>query len=241
VLSRLYGNYSGLDNSDEIRTPTVGSTYGAAQQQTGTIARNGSSAHRAWDLDEVVVDSKGNLDVEGRLATDRPHVVKLYGAYTFPMGTNVGLNFYAGSGTPLTTLVGTFNQIPVMVNGRGDLGRTPMLTQTDLLIAHNVNIGQQRRLGVEFNVQNLFNQKTTRHVFTSLNRTDGNPRQSSGINLSATDLSKGFNYVALLAQTADGKNPGAPGLPNNAYDPRFKMDDLFNPGLSARLGIKFMF
>src|SRR5262249_37193847 len=81
VFSRLYGNYSGLDNSDEIRTPTVGSTYGAAQQQTGTIARNGSSAHRAWDLDEVVVDSKGNLDVEGRLATDRPHVVKLYGAY----------------------------------------------------------------------------------------------------------------------------------------------------------------
>jgi outer membrane receptor protein involved in Fe transport len=241
VLSRLYGNYSGLDNSDEIRTPTIGSTYGAAQQSGGTIARNGSSAHRAWDLDEVVVDSKGNLDVEGRLATDRPHVVKLYGGYAFPMGTEIGLNFYAGSGTPLTTLVGTFNQIPVMVNGRGDLGRTPILTQTDLLIAHSMKMAGARKLGVEFNIQNLFNQKTVRHLFTSVNRTDGNPRQSSGINLSNTDLSKGFDYVSLLAKSADGASAGAPGLPNNAYDPRFKKDDLFNPGLTARLGIRFTF
>lgn len=237
VLSRLSGNYSGLDNSDEIRTPTTGGSYGAAQQAGGTIARNGSSAHRAWDLDEVVVDSTGNLDVEGRLATDRPHVVKLYGGYTFPMGTEIGLNFYAGSGTPLTTLVDTINQIPVMVNGRGDLGRTPILTLTDLLIAHSVRMAGERKLGVEFNIQNLFNQKTVRHGFTTLNRN----RQSSSINLSNTDLSKGFDYVSLLAKSADGTSAGALGLPSNAYDPRFKMNDLFNPGLTARLGIRFKF
>jgi outer membrane receptor protein involved in Fe transport len=237
VLSRLYGNYSGLDNSDEIRTPTLGTSYGAAQQAAGTIARNGSSAHRAWDLDEVVVDSKGNLDVEGRLATDRPHVIKLYGGYQLPMGTEFGLNFYAGSGTPLSTVVNTINQIPVFVKGRGDLGRTPVFTQTDLLIAHNVKMSGQKKVGIEFNIQNLFNQKTARHVFSSLNR----DRQASGINLASTNLANGFDYVSLLAQTPDGKVAGASGLANNAYEPRFGKDDLFNPGLSARVGLRFTF
>lgn len=47
-------------------------------------------------------------------------------------GSEVGLFFYAGSATPLTTYVATTNQIPVMVEGRGDMGRTPFLTKTDL-------------------------------------------------------------------------------------------------------------
>ena len=37
-----------------------------------------------------------------RLATDRPHVVKFYGAYNMPSGTQVGAFVYAGSGTPMT-------------------------------------------------------------------------------------------------------------------------------------------
>ena len=61
--------------------------------------------NRAWDLDEMLWDSHGNLDVVGRLATDRPHVVKLYGAYDFPFGTQIGAFFYGGSGTPISTYV----------------------------------------------------------------------------------------------------------------------------------------
>ena len=80
VYSRLYGNYAGLANSDEIATPTTNRTQATPQQQAGSIARPGSSANRAWDLDELMWDAHGNLDVLGRLATDRPHVVKLYGA-----------------------------------------------------------------------------------------------------------------------------------------------------------------
>ena len=49
--------------------------------------RNGDSASRAWDIDEILWDSHGNLDVQGPLPTDRPHVVKLYGSYTFKWGT----------------------------------------------------------------------------------------------------------------------------------------------------------
>ena len=59
-----------------------------------------AARNRAWDLDELVWDSHGNLDVLGRLATDRPHVVKLYGSYMLPFGTQVGAFFYGGSGTP---------------------------------------------------------------------------------------------------------------------------------------------
>ena len=80
-------------------------TSATTQQQAGTIARAGSSANRAWDLDELVWDSHGNLDVLGRLATDRPNVVKLYGSYMLPFGTQVGAFFYAGSGTPVSRTV----------------------------------------------------------------------------------------------------------------------------------------
>jgi hypothetical protein len=105
TLSRLYGNYAGPANSDEISTPTTGTSSTTAQQQTGSIARPGSNAHTGWDIDQVLWDSHGNLDVRGRLATDRPHVVKLYGAYQFGMGTQVGAFFYGGSGTPISTQV----------------------------------------------------------------------------------------------------------------------------------------
>ena len=63
TFSRLYGNYAGLANSDEIQTPTTGVTSTTAQQQAGSIARPGSNVHIGWDLDELLWDSHGNLDV----------------------------------------------------------------------------------------------------------------------------------------------------------------------------------
>ncbi len=83
TISRLYGNYAGLASSDEYNTPTTGVSSSVGQQQAGTLARPGGNVNRAWDLDELLCDSHGNLDVLGRLGTDRPHVVKLYGAYQF--------------------------------------------------------------------------------------------------------------------------------------------------------------
>ena len=142
--------------------------------------------------------------VLGRLATDRPHVVKLYGAYTFPFGTQVGANFYGGSGTPISTYVVTLNQTNLFVNGRGDMGRTPFLTRTDLLVSQDVNVMGSRRLRFELNVQNVFNQQTATHIFNYLNRGAGAPRSSSAINLSGTDLTKGFDYNAMIKATSDG-------------------------------------
>jgi hypothetical protein len=197
VFSRLYGNYAGLASSDEILTPTTGVSSATTQQQGGSISRQGGNANRAWDIDELLFTSKGSTaangacdpvtvsgvsyacvtdGVQGRLATDRPHVVKLYGAYRFPFGSQIGLNFYGGSGTPMTTYVVTINQTNAFVEGRGDMGRTPMLMRTDLLLSHDLNIMNTRKLRLELNVQNLFNQKTATHLYNYLNRGGGAPR-----------------------------------------------------------------
>ena len=59
--------------------------------------------------------------------------MKLYGAYQFAFGTQLGAFFYGGSGTPISTQVVGQDQYAPLVNGRGDMGRTPVLTRTDLL------------------------------------------------------------------------------------------------------------
>lgn len=240
VYSRLFGNYPGLMSSDEIITPTSGSSGSTtAQSWTGSIARAGTSGSRAWDADEYLFDSHGNINQLGRLATDRPNVFKFYGSKTFNFkkahSTEIGGFFYAGSGTPLSTFVNTQNQIEVFVNGRGDLGRTPMLNQTDLVIAHEIKLGEVKKLRFEFNAINVFNQKTATYRFTDLNRGYVYPRSSSAIDLSGVDLYKGYDYMALINQTSDAKKPVG------ALDPRFGKDDLFNPGFQGRIGIKFMF
>jgi hypothetical protein len=234
--SRLFGNYSGIGSSDEITTPTNGVTSASSQQQTGTIARPGSNVSRAWDLDELYYDAYGNV-VEGRLATDRPHVVKLYGSYQAPFGTQVGAFFYGGSGTPLTTYVlsdHTSGGVGSMVEGRGDLGRTPALTRTDLLLSHEVRLAGSRRVRAELTVLNLFNQKTTRHIFNCLNRGcgAGGQRASAAISLADVDLTQGYDYRARILQTPEGAG---------AFDPRFGMADLFEDGTRAYVSLKFLF
>jgi len=173
--------------------------------------------------------------VRGRLATDRPHVAKLYGAYQFNFGTQVGAFFYGGSGTPITTQVIALDAYAPMVNGRGDMGRTPVLTRTDLLVSHEFNLADRKRVRFELNLQNLFNQKTTTHIFNYLNK--GAPAGSSAkaanaIDLSHTNLAAGYDYNALILQTLEGRN---------SYDPRYGMDDLFQPGLQGQFSVKFIF
>jgi hypothetical protein len=235
VYSRLYGNYSGLANSDEIRTGADGGgVYGAAQEAFGQNSRPGGNANRSWDIDELLWDSKGNLNPQGRLATDRPHAIKIYGSRTLnwgnKMATDVGVFFYAASGTPLTTLINTINGTQPFVNGRGDLGRTPFLNYTNLVVGHEFKMGETRRIRVEFNASNLFNQKTARGYWTQVNRAIA----SAEPDLSGTDLAKGYDYKALINATPDA----AKGL---ALSPLFKQADLFNPGFQGRFMLKYVF
>ena len=52
-------------------------------------------------------DSHGNLDVLGRLATDRPVVASSTARTTSRSNTQIGAFVYGGSGTPMTTYVDT--------------------------------------------------------------------------------------------------------------------------------------
>ncbi len=247
TLSRLYGNYAGLAATDELTTPTTGGTSATAQQQAGSISRPGGNVNRYWDLDELLWDSHGNLDVIGRLPTDRPHQVKMYGSYNFPFGTQVGAFFYGASGTPISTYVTSVNGADLFVEGRGNFFdpatntvindyRTPNLFRTDLLLSHELRLGgsgASKRLRFELNVLNVFNQKTATHIYNYLNKGGIIPdRTSSYIDLSKTDLSKGYDYNALIRASKDGAN---------AYDVRYGMADLFQEGARGYFTVKFLF
>ena len=239
VYSRLRGNYTGLVNTDEVTYP--GRVSVGAQEAFGQRTRPGTNASRAYDLDQMMFDSHGNL-INGPLPTDRPHVAKVYGSYMFKTGTNVGLNFYGGSGTPITEVVQTTSNVPVFVEGRGSLGRTDVLTQTDLLVSHEFAVGGTKKLRLEFNGLNIFNQKEARHVFDTVNRIGANGRRlvSSAIDLTKTDLQVGYDYNALLAASPDAAKPA--GTPGAGYkDPRYLMPDIFNPGFDGRITVRFLF
>ena len=63
--------------------------------------------------------------------------MKLYGAYDFPFGTQIGAFFYGGERHADLDLRDLDHERgSVFVNGRGDMGRTPVLTRTDLLLSH---------------------------------------------------------------------------------------------------------
>ncbi|HYG99797.1 MAG TPA: TonB-dependent receptor [Terriglobales bacterium] len=228
VYSRLWGNYSGLQSTDEIRPPTLGYGFGGNQVFAAQNYRPGGNANRYFDLDEAFVDAYGNIGLYGLLPTDRPHVLKFYGAKTFKFGTEIGTFFRVSSGTPVTTQVNSINGIPIYVEGRGDLGRTPVYSQTDLMIAHEFKIGKSetQRLRFEFNMINLFNQKTNMFTFDRYNREEIS--DSIGIDLTGVDLRQGFDWKAMVA--------AAGGL-----DPRFGKAALYQQGFQGRFFIKYSF
>ena len=243
VLSRLYGNYPGTVNTDEVSAPGLVSVRRAAVRHPAADAtRPGTNVSRAWDLDEMMFDSHGNLGVDGLLPTDRPHVFKLYGSYRFDFGTNVGVNFYGGSGTPISKQVQSVYRYPILVEGRGSNGRTPFLSQTDIFVSHDLRVGNGKILRLEFNALNVFNQQTERYHFSDVNRRGANGRVLAGsaLRLANTDLANGYDYNALLAATPDAQKPA--GTPGAGYqDPRYQMPYIFNPGFQGRLAVRFIF
>jgi hypothetical protein len=155
--------------------------------------------------------------VLGRLATDRPIVARIYGAYSFRFGTQIGAFFNGSSGTPMSRYVNTLNGYQVFVNGRGDMGRSPVLRRTDLLVSHTLTARKTQRIRLELNFINLFNQKTATHIFNTLNRGAGGvatARPSSAINLSNVDLAKGYDYQALFAARKTARTRSTRGTAN---------------------------
>jgi hypothetical protein len=154
--SRLYGNYSGLTQSDENgrTSPNVG---------------------RLFDYPAMMFEDGGKPAL-GPLATDRPNQFKAQFIYQFPFGSSLGLNQYVASGLPISREVGILppNNYPVNYAGRLSDGRTPMFSQTDLFVQHSFKMPGNKNLQLSLNVLNLLNQDTATGVHSTYQKTGTN-------------------------------------------------------------------
>lgn len=192
--SRLYGNSSGQANSDES-------------------GRSDPGVSRAFDLPYYYFDASGSqTNVFGRLGTDRPHTLKLFGSYDLnsKIGkTTFGLQQFAWSGTPDSTSV-IYISAPTFPFGRGDLGRTPNLWQTDLSIAHQIRATERVGIRLEANFQNIFNQNAIISRVTQYNR-------AGAISDTALPLAQFFQGYDVKRFVAPGNPPGTVAAYNPIY------------------------
>ncbi|MFW6140454.1 MAG: TonB-dependent receptor [Acidobacteriota bacterium] len=208
TLSRLSGNYPGLASSDE---------YG----------RVSPYVERSYDNWLMSVE-KDMSYLDGPLNTDRPHYVKVYGAYTFDFGLTVGAIVNAMSGTPVTekwSLLGAYH----MPWGRGyyregisgeDLKqkRTPFLWYANLHAQYDLKIGRQN-LQFTLNVDNLLDAATAQRLYDYRNYHSLNVTEDQALS-QAYDLNTVDNYVE---------------------HPYWMKETSFFGPISARLGVKFVF
>jgi hypothetical protein len=233
TLSRLKGNYSGLANADEVNASGGG--------------RTDPNVSRGFDEPWVGFTAAGTED-NGVLPLDRTHVFKASGTYSFDwMGSkmyNTDLSFFttAQSGTPRTTFVNIFG-IPIPETKRGDLGRTPMFTQTDLNLTHRIRFGNDNRFAVafDFNVINVFNESNP--LYFDQNKHSANfalgegDVAASGTTVDATNI---LTSGGVLAQykVAEAAYPGGVNFARNVG---FQTPVTFQEPRSVRLGFRFDF
>jgi hypothetical protein len=216
TYSRLYGNYAGLANSDEN-------------------GRSNPNNDRAFDLPFYYFDASGSQkNVYGRLATDRPHTFKLFASYdlaTRAGHTIFGLSQIAYSGTPLSTSV-IYQSAPTYPNGRGDLGRTPVLTQTDLQISHAIKTSERVTIRIEANAQNILNQAAAISYQTQINRSGA----ITAAQLPVAKFFAGYNLSTFV---------GPANLAGNAkYAPNYNLPSTtgaYQGNRDIRLGVRVIF
>lgn len=210
--SRLYGNYSGLASSDE----------------RGRLSPN---TNRDFDLTVMTRDKDTKL-VFGRLATDRPHVFKFFGSRALDWGkfgsTDLGISFIAQSGTPLSTQVPILSSTLAFVYGRGDLGRTPIFSETSLTYGHEFKLPEFRehqKVRIEWTVSNPWNQKTTLDRVTGL----VHPNDGHIYFPSSADVFLGYEPQLLMKEQGLRENPA------------YGMTSAFQAPRSMRIAFRFFF
>jgi len=225
--SRLFGNYGGLASSDEN-------------------GRTSPNVNRFFDGEYLLFDSHGS-PVYGVLPTDRPNYLKIEATYDFKWGTSLGLYQQVSSGTPLSTEVnwrgfGGNNQGGVFVNGRGDLGRTPVYGRTDLYVQQDFRIPftHSSKANVNLNITNLFDQDTVLDLNHAPYRDPFSPPglstagSSSQLSQSDAYFFNGFDVNQLAAQM---RAAGA----TMRVNPLFNDPTSFLGRRSIRFGVKWMF
>ncbi len=201
TLSRLYGNYSGLASSDED-------------------GRTSPNVNRFFDHIENTFDRNGNL-VFGRLGTDRPHRFSGQFIYQTKWDMTVAGNQLITSGIPISEEAFVGSNVPFFPFGRGNLGRTPVFTQTNLSLFQNLRLARTSvQLGVT--VLNLWDQDTVTRNYND--RTVGSlPLTTAGF------FAGGWDYNAIL-----NANP-------QILDVKFNQPNQFQAPREVRFSVKFQF
>jgi hypothetical protein len=246
TYSRLYGNYSGLTDTDV--TDASG-------------GRHNANNNRTFDLPEMQFTTSGD-PVDGPLSTDRPHVLNMSGSYIvkwFGMETSFGAIQTIAEGSPKSTCVpvvdstsscqfygqrGTwaeFSQDPL--TGTFSVGnvehdaRMPLYTQTDFSLIHAFKVSKTNeamRLAFEFNATNIWNQ----HAIMSYTPNPfGRNNQwlsfAGAANPLGTDVQKFMTGYDVAAEaTAQG---------SMILNSRYGLPFLFQPARTLRLGVRFTF
>ena len=232
TYSRLFGNYSGLASSDE----------------SGRVAPNGT---RYFDLPPSGFDANGNPD-NGRLATDRPHVFKAYGGYSFNWNSNgnnrtsVSAFTTIQSGTPLTTIYSLYNLTNSILFERGDLGRTENFSQTDLMVSHRYKFGRDKRFSIEpyliflnlFDERNELNRQTSISStnFTSTVLTQGGCPTCQNEAIVFNTIFNGGGIRQFVQNYLNSRGVSSTGIRNDYNQP-----NLFQLPRNVRFGVRFMF
>ena len=101
------------------------------------------------------------------------------------------------------------NQIPVFVNGRGDMGRTPILTQTDLLVSHELRLRGQPEAALRAQcAECLQPEDRDAHLQLPESRAPALPRQASAINLARNRSDEGLRLQRAASRpTATAPTP----------------------------------
>ncbi len=222
TYSRLRGNYSGLANADEN-------------------GRADPGVNRSFDLPFIGFTALGGSD-SGPLPTDRPHVVNAFGTYVYNWGSSSNSTEFSGfqtfqSGTPQSTTVDYI--VPIFFNKRGDMGRTPMFSQTDFNITHRYKFGRDGRFGIAVNVNfvNLFDQKTVTSFYTDL--TGGSAFNFYG-GCAAGDYPCELNAFNRGERHDDIQN-WIDTHPLNGKDARYGLDNGYQGPRGVRFGFRFSF
>jgi len=202
LYSRLWGNYSGLASSDEN-------------------GRTSPNVNRFFDGLYMSFDSHAN-PVMGRLATDRPHVLKFQGTYDFSWGTMLGTNIVLQSGRPQSETM-NMQGVPFFNEGRGSLGRTPTWFRMDLLVQQDIQLPRDMRINLNINFINLFDQDTVTRYYEYPNRDRYNVSDE-------VFFSGNFDPRATAAAT-----------PGWRYDPRYLKDYNFMGRRTIRVQARLIF
>jgi hypothetical protein len=184
TYSRLWGNYSGLTNTN----------FGDAEG-----GRNSPNNGRAFDEPFFSWDAFGQ-SASGLMPTDRPNAFKSWTYYDLNEGrsfqTSFGLFAYLYQGTPQTAMADVgyafpgfqSPSFPTLIAGGGKwldvsqdptsgaitvgsprVYRTPWFNQADLSVAQSYKFHESKAVRFSANITNLFNRRATTAFFPYIN------------------------------------------------------------------------